>query len=140
MRVTLDQPDRLNAFTETMAVELRDALYEGGKDDETLAIVVTGAGTAFCAGMDLSGSGNPFGLSESDLAVPDTLRSADQRQLEPGDGRDLGGIVAMAAWHCPKLTVARWITPQIDRHPDRPLPKLLGVLPRCCHDSHPSVE
>lgn len=65
LTVTLDRPDRLNAFTPTMAGELERTFTEVNEDDDVRAVVVTGAGTAFCAGMDLGSDGNVFGLDES---------------------------------------------------------------------------
>lgn len=51
--ITLNRPDKLNSFTDTMHAELRDAL-EGARDDTACrAILITGAGRAFCAGQDL---------------------------------------------------------------------------------------
>jgi enoyl-CoA hydratase/carnithine racemase len=61
----LCRPDQLNAFTVEMADELVDAYGRASADDEVKAIVVTGEGRAFCAGMDLSVGGNVFGLDES---------------------------------------------------------------------------
>ena len=63
--LTLHRPDRLNAWTPRMSVELVDAIERANQDREVGAIVVTGAGRAFCAGMDLASSGNVFGLDES---------------------------------------------------------------------------
>lgn len=51
--LTLNRPDQLNAFTVEMANELVDAFTRASEDDAVRAIVVTGAGKAFCAGMDL---------------------------------------------------------------------------------------
>ena len=65
LRLTLNRPDQLNAFTVTMADELVDAYGRASGDDEVRVILVTGAGKAFCAGMDLSVEGNVFGLDES---------------------------------------------------------------------------
>ncbi len=53
--ITLDRPDRLNAFTVRMARELVDAFDRVDADDEVKAVVVTGRGRAFCAGADLAG-------------------------------------------------------------------------------------
>src|SRR5262249_33597768 len=53
--VTLNRPDRLNAWTPTMAEQLRDAFMRAQADDTTRAIVLTGAGRGFCAGADMSG-------------------------------------------------------------------------------------
>ncbi len=52
--VTLNRPDRLNAFNETMHDELRTALDDAEKDAACRAILLTGAGRGFCAGQDLS--------------------------------------------------------------------------------------
>ena len=58
--ITLNRPEKLNAFSGTMAAELYAAFAEYDKDDEVRVIVVTGAGRAFSAGADLSGGGNTF--------------------------------------------------------------------------------
>ncbi len=58
--VTLNRPEKLNAFSGTMAAELYGAFAEYDKDDDVRVIVVTGAGRAFSAGADLSGGGNTF--------------------------------------------------------------------------------
>ena len=52
--VTLNRPQRLNAFTEEMHGVLRAALAEAAADDACGALLLTGAGRAFCAGQDLS--------------------------------------------------------------------------------------
>jgi enoyl-CoA hydratase/carnithine racemase len=57
--VTLNRPDKLNAMTAQMGAELGDAMAEADADDAVRAVVVTGAGRAFCAGADL-GSGGGF--------------------------------------------------------------------------------
>ena len=58
--VTLNRPEKLNAFSGTMAAELYASFAEYDKDDDVRVIVVTGAGRAFSAGADLSGGGNTF--------------------------------------------------------------------------------
>jgi len=52
--ITLNRPERLNAFNEAMHIALRDALDDAEKDDTCRALMLTGAGRAFCAGQDLS--------------------------------------------------------------------------------------
>ena len=64
LTITLNRPEQLNAFTVEMAKELIRAFNQASDDDKVSAIVVTGAGKAFCAGMDLSSAGNVFGLNE----------------------------------------------------------------------------
>ena len=63
--LTLDRPEALNSFTVTMARELEEFFRTDATDDAVRAVVVTGAGRAFCAGMDLTADGNVFGLDES---------------------------------------------------------------------------
>ena len=60
LTITLDRPDRLNAFTTRMMHELIDAFDRADADDAVRAIIVTGAGRAFCAGADLGGGGDTF--------------------------------------------------------------------------------
>jgi enoyl-CoA hydratase/carnithine racemase len=60
--VTLNRPDKLNAMTAQMGAELGDAMAGADGDDDVRAVVVTGAGPAFCAGADL-GSGERFGAA-----------------------------------------------------------------------------
>src|SRR5215813_13047695 len=51
--ITLNRPDRLNAYTQVMAVELREAFAAADADEGVRAIVLTGAGRGFCAGADM---------------------------------------------------------------------------------------
>jgi len=60
LTITLHRPDRLNAFTTRMMHELIDAFDQADADDAVRAIIVTGAGRAFCAGADLGGGGDTF--------------------------------------------------------------------------------
>ena len=60
MVVTLNRPDKLNAYTSTMGAELEDAFRRADADDAVRAVIVTGAGRAFCAGADVSGGAEQF--------------------------------------------------------------------------------
>jgi enoyl-CoA hydratase/carnithine racemase len=60
LTITLNRPERLNAWTATMARELIEAFDRADADDEVRAIVVTGAGRGFCAGADLASGGETF--------------------------------------------------------------------------------
>ncbi len=72
MTVTLNRPERLNAWTATMGRELIEAFDEADADDEVRVIIVTGAGRAYCAGADLGGGGQTFDWREREHngAVP----------------------------------------------------------------------
>jgi enoyl-CoA hydratase/carnithine racemase len=63
MVITLNRPDKLNAYTSTMGAELEDAFVHADANDAVRAIIVTGAGRAFCAGADVSGGANSFDTS-----------------------------------------------------------------------------
>src|SRR5687768_18378108 len=80
LTLSLNRPDQLNSFTVTMAHELIDAFGRASEDDAVRAVVVTGKGKAFCAGMDLSAPGNVFGLDES---LQPTQRDMHERLDDP---------------------------------------------------------
>ena len=104
--LTLHRPDALNAFSVTMARELEQVFLTDARDDDVRAVVVTGSGRAFCAGMDLSAEGNVFGLDESVAPTPEELR-AHLTQAPYDDGvRDTGGKVTLAIHALPKPVVA----------------------------------
>lgn len=106
LTITLNRPDAMNSFTVEMANELVDAFNSAGADDDVKVIVVTGAGKAFCAGMDLTRAGNVFGL---DTELEPTLQDLNER-LEDQDMiervRDTGGRVTLAIYDCPKPVIA----------------------------------
>jgi enoyl-CoA hydratase/carnithine racemase len=91
LTITLDRPDRLNAYTETMQRELLEAFDRADADDDVRAVIVTGAGRAFCAGADLSAGGSTFDWRE---------RGGD------GPPRDGGGRVSLRIFDCTKPVIA----------------------------------
>jgi len=106
LTLTLHRPEQLNAFTVEMAHELVHAFDRASADDAVRAIVVTGAGRAFCAGMDLSIEGNVFGLNEQ---LRPSMQDMDDRLDDPEilDGvRDAGGLVTLAIYRCTKPVIA----------------------------------
>ena len=106
LTLTLNRPDQLNAFTVIMADELEHAFRRASDDDEVRAIVVTGAGRAFCAGMDLRVEGNVFGLDESQTpTLADTYELFDDEAFRT-KVRDTGGRVSLAIFDCTKPTIA----------------------------------
>ncbi len=66
--LTLNRPEHLNAYTADMGTSLSRAYRDCDSDDDVRAIVVTGAGRAFCAGADFSGSAAPFDTPADDSA------------------------------------------------------------------------
>ena len=106
LTLTLNRPEQLNAFTVEMAHELIEAFNRASSDDAVRAVVVTGAGRAFCAGMDLSVGGNVFGLNET---LQPTLQDMEQRLDDPAiiaGVRDTGGRVTLAIYDCNKPVIA----------------------------------
>ena len=98
--LTLNRPDRLNAFTVKMTEELLDCFERADADDAVRAVIVTGAGRGFCAGMDLEGDevegDNVFGLPEDvDPYGPDAERI-----------RDLGGTITLRLYRMKKPVIA----------------------------------
>lgn len=105
LTVTLDRPEQLNSFTPLMADELERTFREVNDDDAVRAVIVTGAGKAFCAGMDLTKEGNVFGLDESmDPSLAD-MQQLDDPALIAGV-RDTGGRVTLAIHDCRKPVIA----------------------------------
>lgn len=104
--LTLNRPDALNAFDLTMARELEQVFLTDARDDGVRAVVVTGAGRAFCAGMDLSAEGNVFGLDESLEPTPEDFRARYDEPPYHEGVRDTGGKVTLAIHALPKPVVA----------------------------------
>lgn len=104
--LTLSRPDALNAFDVTMARELEQVFLAAADDDDVRAIVVTGEGRAFCAGMDLSAEGNVFGLDESVRPTPEELREHLTEAPYHDGVRDTGGRVTLAIHACNKPVIA----------------------------------
>jgi enoyl-CoA hydratase/carnithine racemase len=92
LTITLHRPDRLNAFTGTMARELIEAFDRADADDEVRAVVVTGEGRAFCAGADLGAGGETF--------------DSRDRQEDGEVPRDGGGVVTLRIFASTKPVIA----------------------------------
>ncbi len=103
--LTLNRPEQLNAFTVEMANELVDAFTRASDDDAVRAIVVTGAGKAFCAGMDLSVGGNVFGLDETQRPTLEDMRERRDDPVIFNGVRDTGGRVVLAIYDCKKPVI-----------------------------------
>jgi len=91
MVLTMNRPDRLNAFTGVMMNEMISACDEADANDDVRAIVVTGAGRAFCAGADLGSGGQTFDYKDGD---------ADKIH------RDGGGLLTLRIYELKKPIIA----------------------------------
>src|SRR4051794_31599540 len=78
LTITLNRPDRLNAFTQTMMEELIAAFDASDADDDVRVVIVTGEGRGFCAGADLGGGGETFNWRD---------RAAEGEYPRDGGGR-----------------------------------------------------
>jgi len=97
--ITLNRPDKLNAFTARMMVELIAVFDLTDADDAVRVVIVTGAGRAFCAGADLSGGGSTF-----DRTNPQAL---EREEGKVGDVyRDGGGRVTLRIFNSLKPVIA----------------------------------
>ena len=91
LTVTLNRPERMNALTEKMLVELLQVFDEIDRNDEIRVAIVTGAGRAFCAGADLGGGGGTFD------------HHAEEAAREHRDG---GGLGTLRIFECKKPVIA----------------------------------
>ena len=92
--ITLNRPDRMNAFTNTMMKELISAFDRTDADDNVRAVVITGSGKGFCAGADLGAGGATFAKGGSDV------------KGAGGVVRDGGGLVSLRLFNSLKPVIA----------------------------------
>ncbi|MET0364886.1 MAG: crotonase/enoyl-CoA hydratase family protein [Sphingobium sp.] len=101
--ITLNRPDKLNAFTFPMLAEVMDAIDRVDADDDVRAVIFTGEGRAFCAGSDLSGGASTFDVGEgADSPIgPDGTANYGVEAA-----RDGGGLLTLRLFKCLKPVIA----------------------------------
>lgn len=104
LTITLNRPEKLNAFTNTMQQELIIAFDRADKEDDVRAIVVTGEGRAFCAGADLSAGADSFDID----ARRGSLKRLPNGTVDYSDPnvRDSGGRLTLRIFRCLKPVIA----------------------------------
>lgn len=97
--LTLHRPERMNAFTAQMMLEMIDCFDQIDADDNVKAVIVTGSGRAFCAGADLGSGGSTFDYAS---------RNEDARESGKVDEiyRDGGGRLTLRIYECKKPVIA----------------------------------
>lgn len=106
LTITLNRPDKLNAFTREMMVELVQAFDGADADDEVRAVIVTGAGRAFCAGADLSGGASTFDFVERNKALGSPVQADGAIDWSHEAVRDGGGRLSLRIFSCLKPVIA----------------------------------
>lgn len=105
LTITLNRPDKMNAFTHTMQNELIAAFDAADADDNVRAIIVTGAGRAFCAGADLSSGGATFDRAARADRKTAPTRSDGEVEWSDEAVRDGGGRVTLRIFKCLKPVI-----------------------------------
>ncbi|MEL7540629.1 MAG: enoyl-CoA hydratase [Pseudomonadota bacterium] len=105
LTITLNRPDRLNAWTGQMQADVQNAIERAGADDAVRAIVVTGAGRGFCAGADMAGLQE---ISPDGDAANVATSGTDANAIDP-DSEDLASLYPGRfgyMYACPKPIIA----------------------------------
>jgi enoyl-CoA hydratase/carnithine racemase len=99
LTITLNRPERLNAWTPTMGRELIEAFDRADADDDVRAVIVTGSGRGFCAGADLGGGGETFDYRKREGQY-------EGEHATESVPRDTGGRLTLRIFDCTKPVIA----------------------------------
>jgi enoyl-CoA hydratase/carnithine racemase len=106
LTITLNRPDKLNAFTGTMMTEMIDAFRKANENDDVRVVIVTGAGRAFCAGADLSAGASTFDATQRTDRPERNAGPVDKVDFSDERVRDGGGRLTLEIFECHKPVIA----------------------------------
>jgi enoyl-CoA hydratase/carnithine racemase len=106
LTITLNRPEKLNAYTGKMQFELIDAFARASADDNVRAVIVTGAGRAFCAGADLSAGAASFDATTNPERAARNAGPVGSVDWSDERVRDGGGRLTLAIFECLKPVIA----------------------------------
>ena len=106
LTVTLNRPEKLNAYTARMGAELADAVNRASADDAIRAVILTGAGRGFCAGADISAGAGSF---DTEAGAGAGNFGSGARAENRGEGAGFIG----ALFDCKKPTIAAFNGPAV---------------------------